>query len=111
MRQAAELAMALHQERFPVEVSAALGDDVMSGAAHVYLAELAARARRVIAELEDQGGQGVLDRRLKDARERALDDLDALYEDFASGDCDADDRAEFLETCGKLLAPQKRARG
>ena len=101
-KQAADLAQMVNSADLPIEVIAELGYEVITGA-HLTLTKVAYEAERAIQHLADQSRSGQVGRELKEARRQALNDLETLYRDFASDECDDDDRAEFLTTCRKLL--------
>jgi hypothetical protein len=104
---AADLARRLNPENLPVEVSAELdAADVMTGAAHRYLLDLAAATGMAVKQLTGQGSRGVLERQLKEARQVAMDELAELHHQYANEECDANDLAEFLATCELLLKPK-----
>lgn len=103
-QQAADLARLLNPENLPIEVSATLDAvDVMTGAVHRQLLDIAAAAQQAIKELEGMSGRGALDRQLKEARQAAGEELEDLYHRYAVEECDGNDRAEFLVTCEALL--------
>jgi hypothetical protein len=65
--QAADLATALRPENMPVEVSAELDEDVMTGQAHSYLTHLVVTIENAITRLESQSSQGQQKRLLAQA--------------------------------------------
>jgi hypothetical protein len=103
-KQAADLARLLDPANLPIEVGATLdAADVMRGAAHRYLLDLATAAEQSIQKLKEQSRPGHHKRLIAETREQALNDLESIYLDLACEECGDDDRAEFLSHCVKCL--------